>query len=72
MKLGSSVGIILPAEVDSQVLELLEDILHGVIQEQVPQKPIASERSRRASGMSDSISQGIVTGKFYFTFDEDV
>lgn len=61
--LGSSVGIILPADCDSQVYELLEDILHGVIREEVPLQPKAA-RARRAAGISGSISHGIVTGMF--------
>ncbi|GLV43973.1 spartin [Carabus blaptoides fortunei] len=63
---GSSVGIILPADCDSQVYELLEDILHGIIREEVPLQPKAA-RARRAAaaGVSGSISNGIVTGAFY-------
>lgn len=51
---GFCIGLILPADADDDVYELLENILHGIVN----QSPI-----RRASrSVSTKISQGIVTG----------
>lgn len=60
-------GIILPANEDKEVYELLEDILHGVVGEKPPL--VAEERAgrdRRATGISGLISRGLVTGSFFF------
>lgn len=54
-------GIILPSDADTEVFELLEDILHGVVSEKPPAVP--PRRARRdLPGVSGSISRGLVTG----------
>ncbi|KAB0804387.1 hypothetical protein PPYR_01357 [Photinus pyralis] len=69
---GSSVGIILPADADSSVYQLLEDILHGIIGEDTTLS-IPRRRTRRALGpeaeaprsVSQMISNGLATGGYF-------
>lgn len=71
---GSSVGIILPADADSSVYEILEDILHGIIGEGTTLS-VPHGRAKRALvptptapySISQMISNGLVTGGYYIS-----
>ncbi|XP_059481302.1 protein spartin [Neocloeon triangulifer] len=67
---GSTVGLILPEDADGSVLEILDDLLQGILQPQptgVPPPPIP-EAGPAADRVSQRISQGIVTGAQYLSF----
>lgn len=53
---GYSIGLILPSDADADVYELLENILHGIVNETPLQRP--------RSTFSKNVSQGLVTGNF--------
>ncbi|CAG9772586.1 unnamed protein product [Ceutorhynchus assimilis] len=61
---GSSVGIILPSDADSDVFDLLESILYGIVTQETEQE-IHQEKRRRLAGedtTSSRISNKIVNG----------
>lgn len=53
-----SIGLILPSDADADVYELLENILHGIVN----QSPITLEQ-RKTRSLSGTISNGLVNGK---------
>ncbi|CAH1981968.1 unnamed protein product [Acanthoscelides obtectus] len=65
---GSSVGIILPSDADSEVFDLLESILHGIISH-VTEEGIQEWRRRReeAEDYSSQISDRIVNGAWHLS-----
>lgn len=55
---GYSVGIILPSDADAAVYDLLENILHGIVN----QYPLDEQQKTRKPSVSGKISNGLVTG----------
>ncbi|XP_066999747.1 protein spartin [Anabrus simplex] len=63
---GSAVGIILPPEPDASVYDLLDDILHGVVQ-RVPEPEGRAGRRRRDVESGSAFAQGLVKGAQYIS-----
>lgn len=58
---GSSVGIILPPDADSDVYDLLENILHGIVG-QTPPKERRPVSGQEEEGLGGTISKKLVDG----------
>lgn len=65
---GSAYGIIVPAEADDMILQILESILHGVIiQSDDGSSDATGHRARRAASTSHVVSGNIVLGATYIS-----
>lgn len=60
---GYSIGIILPSDADADVYELLENILHGIVSQTVPE---IHPRGRRESSISETISNSLINGSIFY------
>lgn len=60
---GYCIGIILPSDADAAVYELLENILHGIVSQTVPE---VHARARRESSIGETISNGLMNGKMFY------
>lgn len=61
--LGASIGIILPADADESVYELLENILHGIICESTKKPSARVRRAAEPFSVTKTIANGFSTGK---------
>lgn len=65
---GSSVGIILPSDAESDVFDLLESILHGIITQETEQEIFEEKRRRiEQEDTSTRLSNKIVNGAWYLS-----